>query len=77
MYLYYYMMGIVAVTAGVILYEFVRENEHDFIKEYMEYEANLHFGAHPRKTNVIKGIFRKHNEQFKQTGPFTGPKGSA
>jgi hypothetical protein len=65
-------MTAVIFTGITILYEFLIEDTGNLMKELMEYEKEYS----PKRRNVIKGMFRQHNAQFRDQG-FTGPKGTA
>jgi len=63
--MFIYAMVAVTFVAVYILYEIVLEDSVKHLKQYMAEEYQF---THKKRV-VLQGIFRKHNEAFRDKGP--------
>jgi hypothetical protein len=62
--MYIFAMVMVGFVYLIWLYDFLMEDTGQLMKEVMEYERNVD----PKRSNVIRGVFRKHHETFQHNG---------
>lgn len=70
--MYLFAFIVVICVAGEMLYNILMDNTHEITKDLMNYEREFN----TKKRVVIQGVFRQHNQQFRDHG-YKPPKGTA